>query len=193
MTILDPVIEYSVFGGNCWYECSGSGGKCDFCGPNGYCCSPTQLSINGDCPNDIVRRYESAFQGNGHECIAPVNGNHLQYDFVAKILRNSGFHNFWDLTSRNFGLTNKNFLLKMTFSVFTRFFYFLPFGILYVGTDTRFSGSIGNFPGDSGRSDPVFSGSTGKHAGGCPVPVGYISFALNRHNFGFYDTMTSHF
>jgi len=59
--------------GDCWFECNGKGGKCDFCGPAGYCCSPTKLTINGDCPTDAVQELATEFQDEGHQCIAPKN------------------------------------------------------------------------------------------------------------------------
>ena len=34
---------------DCWYDCGSKGGKCDWCGTVGYCCSSQKDDINGDC------------------------------------------------------------------------------------------------------------------------------------------------
>jgi len=54
---------------DCWGNCNDQGGKCDFCGNNGYCCSPTKLDLNGDCPADIVQSLKNKFSGSIHQCI----------------------------------------------------------------------------------------------------------------------------
>ena len=65
-------------GQDCWEGCSRSGGKCDFCGPDGFCCSKKpRLDENGDCPSDIVKQLATELVGSGHQCIAPTNtGKH---------------------------------------------------------------------------------------------------------------------
>ena len=80
MTFLGSNIKWAVSdpGTDCWYSCSGRGGKCDFCGLEGYCCSATKLTVNGDCPTDIVQQLKTEFAaGGGHQCIAPNNGEYF--------------------------------------------------------------------------------------------------------------------
>ena len=59
------------FSKNCWWKCDKKGGKCPFCGKNGYCCSGYKTEgfhllasnynytrglwsfQNGDCPKEV--------------------------------------------------------------------------------------------------------------------------------------------
>ena len=83
-------------GTDCWNRCSSSGGKCDFCGAEGYCCSATKLAINGDCPNDIVEQLTFEFAaGGGHQCIAPINSKHFTGIFLPKKLSFAKNINFY--------------------------------------------------------------------------------------------------
>jgi len=92
-------------GTDCWYQCFGAPGKCDFCGPEGYCCSATKLDINGDCPNDIVDELTDQFAaGGGHQCIAPV-GKHLPKKFnflifLARRLKFGTYVYFWKIKTK---------------------------------------------------------------------------------------------
>jgi len=84
----DPKIGWSVSGpADCWYECANSGGKCDFCGSDGYCCSPTKLDLNGDCPSDVAQNLATEFLGDGHQCIAPNTGKYDVSNLGKKLLK----------------------------------------------------------------------------------------------------------
>jgi len=55
---------------NCWDECNGGGGKCEWCGQNGYCCSVTSLQLNKDCPSDGVTYIGTQTSATNHLCVA---------------------------------------------------------------------------------------------------------------------------
>ena len=59
---------------NCWSRCKGRGGKCEWCGLNGYCCSGTKLHANGDCPLDGVTYIGTQTSRGIHLCVANLNG-----------------------------------------------------------------------------------------------------------------------
>ena len=48
MTICMNTIAKTAF-----LECGQSGGKCDWCGTNGFCCHQGKEDINGDCTTDM--------------------------------------------------------------------------------------------------------------------------------------------
>ena len=61
-----------VDGTDCFGHCDRLGGKCDWCGSNGYCCSHTKYQWNGDCTESMliaIRESEYAYN-DGHMCVA---------------------------------------------------------------------------------------------------------------------------
>ena len=62
--------EWEVTSERCWHRCGQKGGKCSYCGENGYCCRNTHHPWNGDCPAEaieITRTY-------GHDCVQKKEG-----------------------------------------------------------------------------------------------------------------------
>ena len=59
----------------CWSVCGSKGGKCEFCGENGYCCTVDQSKQeqNGDCPAGALNEL-SYLSGTGHRCVNFVEG-----------------------------------------------------------------------------------------------------------------------
>ena len=61
-----------VDGTDCFGHCDREGGKCAWCGSNGYCCSHTKYQWNGDCTESMliaIRESEYAYN-DGHMCVA---------------------------------------------------------------------------------------------------------------------------
>lgn len=58
---------------DCWGKCGRKGGKCSFCGKNGYCCSGQNHwnrkgpSFNGDCPQTAIKSIHAKW----HVCAVP--------------------------------------------------------------------------------------------------------------------------
>ena len=52
-------IPYKAQNSDCYSFC-GKGGSCDSC--NGWCCSPTQMDQNGDCPQAAIQQLETTKQ-----------------------------------------------------------------------------------------------------------------------------------
>ena len=61
---------------DCWVPCKYKGGKCVWCGENGYCCSAdaTKRNLNGDCPLDSVIYIATKTKLSMHLCVAQRNG-----------------------------------------------------------------------------------------------------------------------
>ena len=64
--------EWTVTNGeNCWNTCDAHGGKCDWCGENGYCCSGYKHSQNGDCTEEMEMAIRNSIYGAAdiHMCV----------------------------------------------------------------------------------------------------------------------------
>ena len=56
---------------NCWEQCEKKGGRCPFCGENGFCCrGERHPTWNGNCPIQSLR----VARTDEHDCVAPIKG-----------------------------------------------------------------------------------------------------------------------
>lgn len=66
---------FVIDGSPCWDTCDQMGGKCDHCGANGFCCSATKHSVNGDCTTDMIDTIKNSEYANktGHMCVSKLD------------------------------------------------------------------------------------------------------------------------
>ena len=66
---------FVIDGSPCWDTCDQMGGKCDHCGANGFCCSATKHSVNGDCTTDMIDTIKNSEYVNktGHMCVSKLD------------------------------------------------------------------------------------------------------------------------
>ena len=63
---------------DCWGGCGEKAGPCDFCGENGYCCSPDSNMHSGAlCPanvQNLIYALPTKGTGSSHRCYTYVTG-----------------------------------------------------------------------------------------------------------------------